>query len=147
MTILPNWYESICILKSPCCYTQYVLPLKVIYSKSLYRSRLKNIGTGLKRRRLQLRISQMQLAQQLNVRVETIQNSEYSRSIPAVCHLPKLIDFLGYELCVIIPSNCLLFFVPGLWLYCLRRTLTSRFLTPHSSASLWESKNTSSRFP
>lgn len=37
----------------------------------------------------------MQLAQQLNVRVETIQNSEYSRSIPAVCHLPKLINFLG----------------------------------------------------
>ena len=39
----------------------------------------------------------MALAQQLNVRVETIQNWEHSRSIPAVCYLPKLIDFLGYD--------------------------------------------------
>ena len=39
----------------------------------------------------------MALAQQLNVRVETIQNWEHSRSIPAVGYLPRLIDFLGYD--------------------------------------------------
>ena len=54
------------------------------------------IGSGVTKR-LQLRISQTQLAQQLNVRVETIQNWEHSRSIPAVCYLPKLVDFLGYD--------------------------------------------------
>lgn len=39
----------------------------------------------------------MALAQELNVRVETIQNWEHSRSIPPVKYLPRLIDFLGYD--------------------------------------------------
>jgi len=39
----------------------------------------------------------MALAEQVGVRVETIQNWEHSRSIPAVCYLPELIDFLGYD--------------------------------------------------
>jgi len=58
---------------------------------------LKTIGVDLKRRRLKLELSQAELAQQLNVRVETIQNWGYSRTIPAVCHLSKLIEFLGYD--------------------------------------------------
>ena len=38
----------------------------------------------------------MELAQQLNVRVETIQNWEHRRSIPAVSYLSKLIQFLEF---------------------------------------------------
>lgn len=72
-------------------------PLKDRYNKSLYRLKLKTIGNELKKKRLQLGISQMALAQELNVRVETIQNWEHSRSIPPVKYLPRLIDFLGYD--------------------------------------------------
>jgi ribosome-binding protein aMBF1 (putative translation factor) len=42
-------------------------------------------------------MSQTALAKQVNVRVENIQNWEHSRTIPAVYHLPKRIDFLGYD--------------------------------------------------
>jgi len=44
-----------------------------------------------------LGITQEALAKQLNVCVETIQNWEHSRSIPAICYLAKLIGFLGYD--------------------------------------------------
>jgi len=44
-----------------------------------------------------LELSQAELAQKLNVRIETIQNWEHSRSIPAVSYLPKLIQFLKYD--------------------------------------------------
>jgi len=72
-------------------------PLKDQYSKSLYRRQLKNIGSKLSKKRLLSGISQTELAQQLNVRVETIQNWEHSRSIPAVSYLPKLIQFLEFD--------------------------------------------------
>ena len=72
-------------------------PLKDRFNKLLYRLKLKNVGSDLKKKRLQLRINRMALAQQLNVCIKTIQNWEHGRSIPAICHLPRLIDFLGYD--------------------------------------------------
>jgi len=39
----------------------------------------------------------MALAQQFNVRVGTIQNWEYNRSMRAIYYLTKLIEFLGYD--------------------------------------------------
>jgi len=55
------------------------------------------IGAIIKQKRLKLGMSQAALAKRLNVRVENIQNWEHSRTIPAVYHLPKLIEFLGYD--------------------------------------------------
>ena len=51
----------------------------------------------MKNKRLQLRLSQLVLAQQLNVRVNTVANWEHRRSIPDICRLPKIIEFLGYD--------------------------------------------------
>jgi len=71
--------------------------LKDRYTKSFYRQQLKNIGSELSRKRLQLGISQTKLAKKLDVRVETIQNWEHSRSIPDIRYLPQLMSFLGYD--------------------------------------------------
>jgi len=71
--------------------------MKDWYSKSLYQQKLKNIGAVLQKKRTQSEISQTELAKQAGVRVETIRNWERSRSIPAVCYLPKLIKFLGCD--------------------------------------------------
>ena len=49
------------------------------------------------RKRLELGISQMELAQKVGIRVETIANWEHGRSIPNICHLPRIIEFLGYN--------------------------------------------------
>ena len=46
---------------------------------------------------LQLGLSHVFLAQQLNVSVETIANWEHSRSIPDIYRLPRIIEFLGYD--------------------------------------------------
>jgi DNA-binding XRE family transcriptional regulator len=72
-------------------------PLKDRYTKSLYRLQLKNIGADLKRKRLQSGLSQVELAEQVGIRVETVQNWEHGRSIPAICYLPRIIEFLGYD--------------------------------------------------
>jgi transcriptional regulator with XRE-family HTH domain len=39
----------------------------------------------------------MESAQQIGISVETFANWEYSRSIPDICHLPKIIEFLGFD--------------------------------------------------
>ena len=51
----------------------------------------------MKGKRLRRGLSQMVLAQQLNVRVETVANWEHSRSIPDIRRLPRIIEFLGYD--------------------------------------------------
>jgi len=72
-------------------------PLKDRYTKSFYRQRLKNIGAELSRRRLKLGMSQAYLAQKVGVHPETVANWEHSRTIPDVCRLPGIIEFIGYN--------------------------------------------------
>jgi len=60
------------------------------------------IGATIKQRRLKMRMSQATLAKQLNVRAENIQNWEHSRTIPHICRLSKIIDFLGFDLLEIV---------------------------------------------
>jgi len=55
------------------------------------------IGATIKQKRLKLGMSQTALAKRLNVRVENIQNWEHSRTIPVICRLPRIIDFLEYD--------------------------------------------------
>ena len=71
--------------------------MKDRYTKSFYRQQLKNIGAELSKKRLELRISQTELAQKVGICVETIANWEHSRTIPDVCYLPKIIEFLEYN--------------------------------------------------
>jgi transcriptional regulator with XRE-family HTH domain len=71
--------------------------LKDRYTKSFYRLKLKNIGAELSKKRLKLGINQTELAQQIGVRLETIQNWEHRRSIPDIYYLRRIIDFLGYD--------------------------------------------------
>jgi DNA-binding transcriptional regulator YiaG len=72
-------------------------PLKDMYSKSFYRQQLKNIGAELSRKRLELKISQTELAKNVNKHAGTVANWEHSRSIPDICRLPRIIEFLGYD--------------------------------------------------
>ena len=72
-------------------------PLKDRYTKYFYRLQLKNMGAELSKKRLELGISQMELAQKVGVRVETIQNWEHCRTIPDICYLLRIINFLGYD--------------------------------------------------
>lgn|GEM_PF-2140036 len=72
-------------------------PPKDWYIKALYRQQMRTIGATIKQKRLKLGMLQAALAKRLNIRVVNIQNWEHSRTIPAVYHLPKLIEFLGYD--------------------------------------------------
>jgi len=58
---------------------------------------MRTIGAIIKQKRLNLEISQAALAKQLNIGTETIANWEHSRTIPDICRLPKIIEFLGYN--------------------------------------------------
>ncbi len=49
------------------------------------------------RKRLELGISQAELAQKIGIHAGTIANWEHSRLIPDICHLPRIIEFLGYD--------------------------------------------------
>jgi DNA-binding transcriptional regulator YiaG len=55
------------------------------------------IGATIKQKRLKPEISQAALTKRLNVRVENVQNWEHSRTIPDICYLPRIIDFLEYD--------------------------------------------------
>ena len=72
-------------------------PLKDWYSKYFYRQQLKNIGAELNRKRQELGIRQTELAQKVGIRAETVANWEHRRSIPDICRLPMIIEFLGYD--------------------------------------------------
>ena len=58
---------------------------------------MNNIGAIIKQKRLQLELPQVLLAEQLNVGAGTVANWEHSRSIPDICRLPRIIEFLGYD--------------------------------------------------
>ena len=51
----------------------------------------------IKQKRLELGITQATLAKRLNVRPENVANWEHSRMLPDIRHLPKIIEFLGYN--------------------------------------------------
>jgi len=72
-------------------------PPKDWYGKAFYRQQMSTIGATIRQKRLKSGISQAALAKRLNAGVETVANWEHSRTIPAVCRLPKLIEFLGYD--------------------------------------------------
>ena len=61
-----------------------------------YPKRLKKLGDHIRKKRLDLRLLQRQVAEQVGVTETTIYNWENNRSTPALRHIPAIIRFLGY---------------------------------------------------
>jgi transcriptional regulator with XRE-family HTH domain len=62
-----------------------------------YPRALRTLGDHLRKRRLDLGPHQKQLGRQLGVDPETIHNWELGRTAPALCWMPRIISFLGYD--------------------------------------------------
>jgi transcriptional regulator with XRE-family HTH domain len=60
-----------------------------------------NIGDHIRKRRLDLGLAQIDLAAQIGVSENTVLNWEHGTE-PALIHIPKIIEFLGY-----LPFECL----------------------------------------
>jgi transcriptional regulator with XRE-family HTH domain len=61
-----------------------------------YPKELKTIGDHLKKRRLELKMLQKEVAERFGTTVCTVRNWEKNRSNPSLPFIPKIIQFLGY---------------------------------------------------
>jgi transcriptional regulator with XRE-family HTH domain len=61
-----------------------------------YPTTLTTLGDHLRAKRLDLRLTQKQLAKQLRLEKTTINNWETNRSVPVIRLVPRIIEFLGY---------------------------------------------------
>jgi transcriptional regulator with XRE-family HTH domain len=61
-----------------------------------YPKELITYGDHLRKKRLDLNLSQPQVAQMLNVTPDSIINWELNRNTPDLSYIPKIISFLGY---------------------------------------------------
>lgn len=61
-----------------------------------YPNELVTYGDHLRTKRLNLNLSQPQVAKIINVTTDTITNWELNRNTPAFIYIPKIISFLGY---------------------------------------------------
>ena len=61
-----------------------------------YPKELKSLGNHLKKRRLDLKMLQKEVAEKLGTTVCTVRNWEKNRSNPSLVFIPKIIRFLGY---------------------------------------------------
>jgi transcriptional regulator with XRE-family HTH domain len=66
-----------------------------------YPGELKTLGDHLRKKRLDLKLLQRDIAQRLGVDETTIYNWEKNRSTPSLRFIPKIINFLGY-----VPFKC-----------------------------------------
>jgi transcriptional regulator with XRE-family HTH domain len=55
------------------------------------------LGQHLKRRRLQLHLMQAEVASRLCVHIESVKNWERGVTSPMIQHVPKIVEFLGYN--------------------------------------------------
>jgi len=61
-----------------------------------YPKKLKTLGDHLRKKRLDLKLLQKEVAQKLGVDEATICNWENNRSSSSLCYIPKIVEFLGY---------------------------------------------------
>lgn len=61
-----------------------------------YPSQLKALGDHIRKRRLDLKITQEELAEKLGTTACSVHNWEKNRSDPSLAFIPKIIRFLGY---------------------------------------------------
>lgn len=64
---------------------------------SKYPTELRTLGDHLRKRRLDLELPQLALAQRLGVTACTVKNWELDHTSPTTRYLPAVIDFLGYQ--------------------------------------------------
>ena len=57
----------------------------------------KTIGDHIKKRRLKLRLMQQQVADRLEVHIESVKNWEHGVTSPGIHKIPRIIEFLGYS--------------------------------------------------
>ena len=61
-----------------------------------YPQQLKTLGDHLRKRRLDLRLLQKEVAKNIGVNKSTITNWELNHNFPELRYIPSIIDFLGY---------------------------------------------------
>ena len=65
--------------------------------KPAYPKQIKHLGDHIRARRIDLGLRQLDVADRLGVKKDTIRNWEISRTDPEIRFLPALVDFLGYN--------------------------------------------------
>ncbi|GAB3430272.1 helix-turn-helix domain-containing protein [Niabella aquatica] len=81
------------IVSLPICNIQ--LRGKKLENKA-YPKELLTYGDHIRKHRLDLEMSQSEVAKIMNVQTDTITNWELNRNSPVLNHIPKIIQFLGY---------------------------------------------------
>lgn len=67
------------------------------WQPSSYPKELKHLGDHIRKRRLDLQLSQHEVARQLGVATRTVKHWELGEFEPTVSNLPGVIRFLGYD--------------------------------------------------
>jgi transcriptional regulator with XRE-family HTH domain len=78
----------------PFCHSQIRLPKP---KPTAYPLRISTLGDHIRKRRLDLKLFQAQVAARIGVDEATITNWEGNRTAPAVRHIPAIFEFLGYD--------------------------------------------------
>jgi len=77
----------------PFCHVR----LKAHWYPVTYPRVLNNVGDHIRKRRLDLGLQKKQAGKQLGAHATSVANWEAGRTEPDLAHLPKVIDFLGYD--------------------------------------------------
>jgi transcriptional regulator with XRE-family HTH domain len=78
----------------PFCHSQIRLPKP---KPTAYPLRINTLGDHIRSRRLNLKLFQKQVADQIGVDATTITNWEGNTTSPAIRHIPAILEFLGYD--------------------------------------------------
>jgi len=70
-----------------------------------YPQSLKTIGDHIRKRRLDLKLTQKKVAKKIGVDKTTVQFWENNRVKPSLRLIPKIVEFLGYDPHKIVPNN------------------------------------------
>ena len=62
-----------------------------------YPNSLKTIGDHIRKKRIDLKLLQKEVAQKIGVDETSVLNWEKNRNTPSLTYIPKIIEFLGYQ--------------------------------------------------
>jgi transcriptional regulator with XRE-family HTH domain len=85
---------AILILALPFCHAELRAPKP---KSDHYPKGISTLGDHIRKRRLDLKLLQMQVAEQIGVDEATVTNWERNATIPALRFIPAIIQFLGYD--------------------------------------------------
>jgi transcriptional regulator with XRE-family HTH domain len=78
----------------PFCHAEIRFPKP---KPTAYPRIINSLGDHLRKRRLDLKLLQKQVAEQIGVDELTVTNYERNATVPAIRHMPAIIQFLGYD--------------------------------------------------